>query len=77
MRGSLKKSGASWCSVLWGSAYLVTFDETGPLHILDLSDPTDPLIAGELNVLEFSGFLHPVSDNLLLDLVAGYYPIFL
>ena len=55
----------------------MTFDETGPLHVLDLSDPTDPLIAGELNMLEFSGFLHPVSDNLLLDLVAGYYPIFL
>ena len=47
-------------------AYAVTFEQIDPLYVLDLSDPTDPSIAGELTVTGFSDFLHPVSDDLLL-----------
>ena len=48
--------------------YLVTFERIDPLYVLDLSDPLDPLIAGELSVTGFSDFLHPVNGELLLGL---------
>jgi uncharacterized secreted protein with C-terminal beta-propeller domain len=48
--------------------YLVTFETIDPLYVLDLSDPEDPIIAGELTVPGFSDFLHPVNDDLLLGL---------
>jgi hypothetical protein len=47
-------------------AYAVTFRQIDPLYVLDLSNPTDPRIAGELEIPGFSQFLHPVSDGLLL-----------
>ena len=55
---------------LGDKAYAVTFERIDPLYVIDLSDPTDPLIAGELEVEGFSDFLHPVSDDLLLGLGA-------
>ena len=51
-------------------AYLVTFERTDPLYVIDLSDHGDPRIAGELEVTGFSDFLHPVTDELLLGLGA-------
>lgn len=48
--------------------YLVTFERTDPLYVLDLSDQENPEIAGELEVTGFSDFLHPVNDELLLGL---------
>ena len=48
--------------------YLVTFERTDPLYVLDLSDQTNPIVAGELEVTGFSDFLHPVNDDLLLGL---------
>ena len=35
-------------------AYLVTFERIDPLYAIDLSDPSDPVIAGELEVTGFS-----------------------
>lgn len=49
-------------------AYLVTFERTDPLYVLDLANPRDPKVAGELEVTGFSNFLHPVSRDLLLGL---------
>lgn len=49
-------------------AYIVTFERIDPLYIVDLSNPEDPFIAGELELPGFSEFLHPVSDNLLLGI---------
>ena len=49
-------------------AYAVTFEQIDPLYALDLSNPSDPFIAGELEVTGFSDFLHPVIDDLLLGL---------
>ena len=48
--------------------YIVTFDKVDPLYIVDLNDPLDPFIAGELEVTGFSDYLHPVGDNLLLGI---------
>ena len=53
---------------LGDTLYLVTFERTDPLYVLDLSEATDPAIAGELTVPGFSDFLHPVSSELLLGL---------
>ena len=46
--------------------YVVTFRQTDPLYTLDLSDPAAPRAAGELKVLGYSAYLHPLGDGLLL-----------
>ncbi len=46
--------------------YLVTYRLTDPLYVLDLSNPTDPKIAGELQVDGYSDYLFPLDQNLLL-----------
>jgi len=49
-------------------AYFVTFRATDPLYVIDLSNPADPRVAGELEIEGYSDYLHPVSDRLLLGL---------
>jgi uncharacterized secreted protein with C-terminal beta-propeller domain len=46
--------------------YVVTFRETDPLYTLDLSDPRNPRVMGELKILGYSAYLHPIGDGLLL-----------
>jgi len=46
--------------------YVVTFRRTDPLHVIDLSDPATPRLAGVLHVPGYSAYLHPVGDGLLL-----------
>ncbi len=48
--------------------YVVTFRQTDPLYVLDLSDPTAPAVQGELKVAGYSAYLHPVDETLLLGL---------
>jgi len=47
-------------------ATVVTFRQTDPLYVLDLTDPAAPKLLGELKVPGFSTYLHPVGENLLL-----------
>jgi uncharacterized secreted protein with C-terminal beta-propeller domain len=47
-------------------AVVVTFRTMDPLYTLDLSDPTNPRVLGELKIPGFSEYLHPVGDDLLL-----------
>lgn len=47
-------------------AYLVTYRLTDPLYVLDLSDPTDPKVTGELAVPGYSDYLFALSDRFLL-----------
>ncbi len=49
-------------------AYIVTFDKVDPLYVIDLSNPDDPFIAGELEVTGFSDYLHPIGSDLLLGI---------
>lgn len=49
-------------------AYFVTFRETDPLFSVDLSDPANPKIIGELKIPGFSEYLHPYGDGLLLGI---------
>lgn len=51
--------------------YVVTFVRVDPLYALDLADPTDPSILGELEIEGFSDYLHPVGENLLIGIGMG------
>ena len=48
------------------TAYVVTFIQTDPLFVIDLSNPEAPVILGELKIPGFSTYLHPVADGLVL-----------
>ena len=48
--------------------YVVTFERTDPLFTLDLADPAAPRVTGELEMLGFSAYLHPVGDGRLLGI---------
>ena len=52
------------------TGYFVTFRQTDPLFSVDLSDPSDPKILGELKVSGFSSYLHFYGENMLLGI--GY-----
>lgn len=53
------------------SAYLVTFVQTDPLFVIDLSTPEKPEISGEVKLPGFSSYLHPVGDGLLAGIGYG------
>lgn len=48
--------------------YFVTFRNTDPLFSVDLSDPANPEILGELKIPGFSNYLHFYKNNLLLGI---------
>jgi len=47
-------------------AYVVTFDQTDPLFVLDLSKPGQPVLAGQVSLSGYSSLLQPLSAGLLL-----------
>ena len=53
--------------------YMVTFKQIDPLFTIDLSDPTNPEIVGQLKVPGFSSYLHPYDENLLIGLGKDTY----
>lgn len=55
-------------SVRWFDdvATVVTFRQTDPLYVVDLSDPTAPAVTGELKVPGYSAYLHPLGEDRLL-----------
>lgn len=48
--------------------YFVTFRQVDPLFSVDLADPENPKILGELKISGFSEYLHFYSENLLLGI---------
>jgi hypothetical protein len=48
--------------------YVVTFRQTDPLYVIDLSVPTAPRAVGELKIPGFSSYLHPVGEGRLLGI---------
>ena len=51
--------------------YLVTFENIDPLWVIDLSNPLDPIILGELEVPGVSTYIHPINENTLLTIGIG------
>jgi uncharacterized secreted protein with C-terminal beta-propeller domain len=49
-------------------AYLVTFRQIDPFFVLDLSDPTEPKVAGELKIPGYSSYLHPYDADHIIGL---------
>lgn len=50
--------------------YIVTFKEIDPLFVIDLSNPTNPEIKGELKIPGYSAYLHPYDENHIIGI--GY-----
>ncbi|HTV17336.1 MAG TPA: beta-propeller domain-containing protein, partial [Polyangiaceae bacterium] len=48
--------------------YVVTFRQTDPLFVIDLSDATDPHVVGELHIPGFSNYLFPLDDDHLFSI---------
>lgn len=48
--------------------YFVTYRNTDPLYSVDLSDPKNPTIVGQLKIPGFSNYLHAYGDNILLGI---------
>ncbi|MTD45219.1 hypothetical protein GKE82_13185 [Conexibacter sp. W3-3-2] len=47
-------------------AYVVTFRQVDPLYTVDLRDPRAPKVLGELKILGYSAYLHPVGEDTIL-----------
>lgn len=56
--------------------YIVTFRTIDPLFVFDLSNPSKPVVTGELKIPGFSSYLHPVGKDLLLGIGADTYEIY-
>ena len=50
------------------TGYFVTFEEVDPLFSVNLSDPSNPEIIGELKLPGFSEYLHPYGEGRLLGI---------
>jgi inhibitor of cysteine peptidase len=48
--------------------YMVTFLNTDPFFVIDLSQPTNPKLLGELIIPGYSDYLHPYDENHLIGL---------
>ncbi len=46
--------------------YMVTFKKTDPLFVIDLAQPQNPKVLGELKIPGYSDYLHPYDDTHLI-----------
>ena len=52
-------------------AFVVTFLQVDPLFVIDLADPRNPRITGELKIPGFSSYLHPMEQGRLFGIGQG------
>src|SRR5262249_53010080 len=50
------------------TGYVVTFRQIDPLYTVDLSDPEQPRVLGELKLSGYSAYLHPIGEDLMLGI---------
>jgi hypothetical protein len=48
------------------TGYVVTFRQVDPLFVIDVADPTEPTVLGELKIPGFSEYMHPLDEDHLL-----------
>jgi inhibitor of cysteine peptidase len=48
--------------------YMVTFRNIDPLFVIGLSDPTSPIVLGQLKVTGYSGYLHPYDETHIIGI---------
>jgi uncharacterized secreted protein with C-terminal beta-propeller domain len=49
-------------------AVMVTFRQTDPFYAVDLTDPSEPELLGELKIPGFSSYLHPIEGDLMIGM---------
>ncbi len=54
------------------TAYIITFENTDPLFVIDLSNPTAPEIKGSVEITGFSSQLVPIDENTILGIGEEY-----
>ena len=71
--GDIAPDESIWSARFMGDkAYIVTFRNIDPLWTIDLSEPKDPRVIGELEIPGVSTYIHPMGDNHLLTIgIAG------
>jgi uncharacterized secreted protein with C-terminal beta-propeller domain len=74
LKGSLKNIAAGEeiyaARYIGTTAYFITYHNTDPLFAVDISDPAEPKLLGQIEMTGFSDYLHPFGENLLLGI--GY-----
>jgi inhibitor of cysteine peptidase len=53
------------------TAYIVTFRQTDPFYVLDLSNPKSPKVVGELKIPGYSSYLHELKNDIILGVGDG------
>ncbi|MDD2758514.1 MAG: beta-propeller domain-containing protein [Patescibacteria group bacterium] len=48
--------------------YVVTFRQTDPFYVLDLGNPRQPVLRGELKIPGYSSYLHPLGEHQVLGI---------
>jgi uncharacterized secreted protein with C-terminal beta-propeller domain len=48
--------------------YMVTFVKVDPLFVIDLGDPSNPRVLGELKIPGYSEYLHPYDENHIIGI---------
>ena len=48
--------------------YIVTFEQIDPLFVVDLSDPKNPKLRGELEIPGYSAYLHPYDETHIIGI---------
>ena len=49
-------------------AYMVTYKNTDPLYVIDLSNPNEPKVLGKLKIPGYSTYLHPYDEHHLIGI---------
>ena len=72
MKGSVKDLGKTEriysVRFIEDRGYVVTFRQTDPFYVLDLSNAYSPQLKGELKILGYSSYLHPLDTHLILGI---------
>ena len=55
--------------------YLVTFRNIDPLFVIDVKNPKEPKVLGELKIPGFSDYLHPYNENHLIGIGKEVAPV--
>ncbi|MCK4429464.1 MAG: beta-propeller domain-containing protein [Candidatus Aenigmarchaeota archaeon] len=53
---------------LQDKGYVVTFRKIDPFYVLDLSNPANPELKGELKIPGYSSYLHPITKDKILGM---------
>jgi uncharacterized delta-60 repeat protein len=56
-------------------AFVSTFNRVDPLFAIDLSNPTDPIVAGKLDVSGYSDYLQPIDAHHLIGIGEEQDPV--